>query len=195
MLTRRTFSAGMFAAGLAPALNSGLIPAANAASRMTDDGLHTEDWFLESLLELADDAIEATQKGKGLAIMWELKGCSYCRDTHLKNFSQARIESFIRQHFEVVQLNLIGSRIVTDFDGEKIGEKAMAEKYGVRFTPTFQFFTGPVAEIGKRKPREREVARGQGYMEPDKFLAMFRFVQEKAYERGSLADYLKSAGG
>lgn len=191
MLTRRSFTAGMISA----AMTAGLASPVSALTRMTDDGLHTEDWFLESLLELADDATEATQKNKTLAIMWELKGCSYCRDTHLKNFSQARIESFIRQHFEVVQLNLIGSRIVTDFDGEKIAEKAMAEKYGVRYTPTFQFFTGPVAEIGKRKPREREVARGQGYMEPDKFLTMFRFVQEKAYERGTLADYLKSAGG
>jgi len=28
---------------------------------------------------------------------------------------------------------------VTDFDGEVLSEKALAKKYGVRFTPTFQF--------------------------------------------------------
>ena len=72
--------------------------------------------------------------------MWELKGCPYCKETHFVNFAQPRISDYIHDNFEVLQLNIIGSRKVTDFDGKEIGEKELAAKYGVRFTPTFQFF-------------------------------------------------------
>ena len=81
---------------------------------------------------------------------------------------------------------------MTDFDGEKLPEKRLAEKYGVRFTPTFQFFPDSGAGLARKKPREREVARAQGYLEPQHFLALFRFVSERAYEKGSLRDYLKA---
>ena len=54
-----------------------------------------------------------------LRIIWELRGCPYCKQTHLVNFAKAEIESFIQQRFEILQLNIIGSREVTDFDGEK----------------------------------------------------------------------------
>jgi thioredoxin-related protein len=39
---------------------------------------------------------------------------------------------------------------------------------------------------------KREVARSPGYMLPEDFLAMFRYVREKAYESKSFRDYLKA---
>jgi thioredoxin-related protein len=110
------------------------------------------------------------------------------------NFAQPEIEAFVKERFEILQLNLIGSREVTDFDGEKLSEKRLAEKYGIRFTPTFQFFPENAAGLGGKRPREREVTRGQGYLRPREFRRMFAFVAEKAYDRGSLAEYLKAQG-
>jgi len=190
MLSRRLFLAGSAAAGL------GLlhVPPAQAAPILTEDGLYRQPWFLESFLELADDLVAASEKKKRFAIMWELRGCPYCKETHLVNFAKPEIENFIKERFEILQLNIIGSREVTDFDGEKLAEKRMAEKYGVRFTPTFQFFPDSVTGLAQKKPRQREVARAQGYLEPRHFLAMFRFVAERAYEKGSLRDYLKANG-
>ena len=40
----------------------------------------------------------------------------------------------------------------------------------------------------------REVARAPGYLKPPHFLAMFRFVRERAYERGSFRDFLAANG-
>ena len=68
---------------------------------------------------------------------------------------------------------------VVDFDGEKLSEKALARKYGVRFTPTLQFFPERLAGAGKGKPQEREVARSVGYVEPQPFLRTFRFIAER----------------
>jgi thioredoxin-related protein len=162
-----------------------------AEARLNDDGLYTQPWFLESFLHLREDLEAAAAAGKHFVIMWELRGCPYCKDTHIINFADPEISRFIQERFDVLQLNIIGAREVTDFDGAKLSEKALAEKYGVRFTPTFQFFPPSSAGLAGRKPREREVTRAQGYLAPPRFLAMFRFVAEKAYEKGSLPAYLQ----
>ena len=187
MLSRRMFVAGCATGSMAAHLKD-----VRAQAVLTDDGLYTQPWFLQSFLELADDLQGASSKGKRLAIMWELKGCPYCKETHLVNFAKSEIENFIKDRFEILQLNFIGAREVTDFDGEKLSEKRIAEKYGIRYTPTFQFFPERVVEPRAKKPREREVFRAQGYLEPSHFLAMFRFVAERAYEKGSLRDFIKA---
>ena len=66
--------------------------AARAEAVLTDDGLYRQPWFLESFLELADDLAGASEKKKRFAIMWELRGCPYCKETHLVNFAKPEIE-------------------------------------------------------------------------------------------------------
>jgi thioredoxin-related protein len=160
--------------------------------QLTAEGLIAEPWFLESFLDLPDDLASAHKEGKRLVIMWELRGCPYCRETHLVNFAQPRIADYIKANFEVLQLNIIGDRKVKDFDGSEVSEKALAAKYGIRFTPTFQFFPETAAGLNDLVPQKREVARAPGYLRPDDFLAFFRFVREKAYEKGSFRDFVKS---
>jgi thioredoxin-related protein len=159
---------------------------------LTDDGLYKEPWFLESFLELADDLEGAHKAGKRFAIMWELKGCPYCKETHFVNFARGDISDYVKANFEVLQLNIIGARKVTDFDGTELSEKALAAKYNVRYTPTFQFFPERAGPLKALAPQNREVTRLPGYMRPDDFLAMFRYVREKAYEGKSFRDYVKS---
>src|SRR5262245_45211588 len=108
MPSRRTFLTGAAAWSMVGA------PRVRAEAVLTDDGLLRQPWFLDSLLELPDDLSAATQSGKRLAVIWELRGCPYCRKTHMINFAQPEIESYVRQHFEVLQLNIIGAREVTD---------------------------------------------------------------------------------
>lgn len=185
MLTRRHLLLGA-AAGVFSGLP------ARAEPTLTADGLYREPWFLQSFLNLGDDLETARAAGKRLAIMWELKGCPYCKETHFVNFAQTRITDYVRANFEILQLNIIGSLEVTDFDGGVLREKELAAKYGVRYTPTFQFFGDDVAAVKMLPPAQREVARTQGYLRPEDFLASFRFVREKAYEKGSFRDFLKA---
>ncbi|MEA2880251.1 MAG: hypothetical protein QOF14_5447 [Hyphomicrobiales bacterium] len=188
--TRRSLIAGSAAFGA-----SLIVPRARAEPVLTEDGLYRQPWFLESFLELADDLQGATNLGKRFCVAWELRGCPYCRETHLVNFARADIENYIKDNFEVLQFNIVGSRKVTDFDGSEISEKALAAKYGVRFTPTFQFFPETAAGLADKPPEKREVARAPGYLRPDDFLALFRFVREKGYETKSFRDYLRAVRG
>ena len=184
MTTRRNLLIG--AASLA------LLGRARGEPMLTDDGLYKEPWFLESFLELADDLEAAHRQGKRFVIMWELKGCPYCKETHLVNFADPRIADYIKANFEITQLNIIGSLKVTDIDGTEMREKELAAKYGVRYTPTFQFFGEDAAKLKTLPPKEREVARIPGYLRPDDFLGVFRYVREKGYEKGRLRDFMKN---
>jgi thioredoxin-related protein len=189
MLTRRSF---LVLGALAGAASLARRPRAETlAPVMTDDGLHSQSWFLESFLDLSEDLEEAAGKGKGFAIIWEQKGCPYCRETHLVNFAQPEIQSFVRANFEILQLNMFGSRQVTDFDGEELEERALARKNSVAYSPTIQFFPRDLAETAGKSGKEAEVARMPGYLLPPHFLAMFKFVQSEAYRRTSFRQYMK----
>lgn len=191
MTTRRDLILGGGAALLAGAR----IAPARAEAVLSEDGLYREPWFIESFLEIGDDLDQAAKRGKRFGVMWELRGCPYCRETHLVNFARPDIAAFVQENFDILQLNIVGSRKVTDFDGGELGEKQLAARYGVRFTPTIQFFPKDAGGLKERDPARREVARIAGYLRPDDFLAMFRYVREEAYQKGSFRDFLKSAGG
>jgi len=189
MIARRTFLLSTLALSVAP------LACVQAEPVLGEDGLYSEPWFLQSFLTLGEDLASADADGKRYAIMWELRGCPYCKETHLVNFAQPRILDYIKSNFEIVQLNILGARQVTDFDGEVLAEKDLARKYDVRYTPTFQFFGEDAAKLKSLPPKEREVARAAGYLQPDDFLSMFQFVREKAYTRQSLRDYLRARAG
>jgi len=164
---------------------------ADSGPVLTEEGLYTESWFLESFLELRDDLAEAADSGKRFAIMWELKGCPYCRETHFVNLQDPEIRAFLEENFVILQLNLQGSRAVVDFDGEELEERALARKYGVRFSPTFMFLPAEGDGLGDKPVSDREVARLPGYFRPPHFLAMFRYVHEEAYRQEKFRSYLK----
>ncbi|QUS38719.1 thioredoxin [Tardiphaga alba] len=164
---------------------------ASAKATLGDDGLYHMDWYLESFLDVAEDLAGATAKGKRFAIMWGLKGCPSCKRMHEVHMLDAKIETYIRDNFEILHLNHIGAREVTDFDGRKRGEKAFGEAYGIRFTPTIQFFPETVAGLAGKNGQAREVARMPGLLEPTEFLAMFRYVREKGYETATFPEWLK----
>lgn len=183
MMTRRSLlGAALTGSAIAPALG---------AARLGEDGLYQLDWYLESFLDLAEDLEGTTHGGKRFAILWGLKGCPACRRMHEVHLNDPVIESYLKANFEILHLNHIGSREVTDFDGRKLSEKALGESYGIRFTPTIQFLPESPVGLGARPPRDREVARMPGLLEPPEFLAMFRYVREKGYEAMPFPEWLK----
>ena len=162
-----------------------------ARPKLSDDGLYQMDWYLESFLDLRDDLASATENGKRFAIMWGLKGCPACKRMHEVHMMDPKIEFYIRANFEILHLNIVGSRVVTDFDGIKFAEKPFSVSYEVHGTPTIQFFPERSDGLAKLSPQAREVARIPGLPEPGAFLAMFRYVREKGYETATFPDWMK----
>jgi thioredoxin-related protein len=190
--TRRDLILGAGAA-LMLAGRSAAAPA--EAPVLGEDGLYHEPWFVDSFLEFAEDVDDAARRGKRFALMWEQRGCPYCRETHLVNLARPDIATFVRTNFDIVQLDIHGAREVADFDGVKLYEKQFAAKYGVHFTPTIQFFPSGAAGLKDKASARREVARLTGYLRPDDFLAMFHYVREEAYATRTFREFLRQSGG
>ena len=108
------------------------------------------------------------------------------------NFARPDIVEFVRTKFDMLELNVLGSRKVTDFDGEELTEKQLAAKYAVRFTPTIQFFDGSTNSLKDKPAPQREVIRIPGYLRPDDFLDVFRYVAQKGDSNQTFRDFIKS---
>ena len=159
---------------------------------LLEEGRYTQPWFLASFLVLKDDLAEAAAQGKRFAVLWDQRGCPYCRQMQLVNFADPDVNRYIRERFDILQLDLFGAREVTDFDGEVLAERALARKYGVIGTPTIQFLPPALNDLAGKSGRAVEVARMPGYFKPGHFEAMFAFVYDRAYERETFLNYLKS---
>jgi len=185
MLTRRRMLSLTAASGLA-------LKATRAATGATlgDDGLHKQDWFLQSFLEMGPDLEEAAAAGKGLMVLIEQAGCPYCRELHTVNFARPEIVDYLTAHFNVVQLDLWGSRAVTDFDGEELEERALAGKWAITFTPTTVLF--PASKAGAASREEAEVFRVPGYFKPFHYLASLEYVGEGHYLDQPFQRYLQA---
>ena len=157
-----------------------------------EQGYYTWDWFLPSFLELADDLEAASAGGKRLVLLWEQEGCPYCREMHMVNLAIPEIHDYIRDNFDVLQLDIHGVRDMVDFDGAAITERDLAKRSAVRYTPTLQFFPESLADMAGLIGKDAEVARMPGYLEPVYFMMFFEFVREKAYVGGDFRDYLKA---
>ncbi len=202
MMDRRRFGMTALAAGLATGIVGGIVATAGHADAASDriepilgeDGMYHQPWFVNSFLDLKEDLAEAAEAGKRFVVMWEQRGCPYCRETHMVNFARPDISQYVQDNFAVLQLDLFGSRVVTDFDGETLEERALARKWGIVFTPTIMFFADSVAEVEGKNGAQAEVARMPGYFKPFHFITMFEYVKESAYERQHFQKFLQAKG-
>lgn len=158
-------------------------------------GHFTQAWFLNSFLDLREDLSDAKAQGKRYAILWEQRGCPYCLEMHRVNFADPAVNDYIRSHFNILQLDLFGSREVTDFDGETLTEKDLARKYGVSYTPTIQFFPEDPPRLDGKSSKAVEVARMPGYFRPVHFRMMFEYVADRAYTRMPFQRFVQTAAG
>lgn len=175
-------------------LLAGSLVAPPARAIVTDaSGLPAQPWFLQSFLDLKEDLETAAAQGKRLAILIEQRGCPFCRDLHEVNFADTAISEWIRERFDILQLDLHGSRAVTDLDGSRQEEKAFARRIAGQMTPVAIFLPADPAEAGGKPAHLAAVARMPGYLPPREFLALFRYVHEEAYRRESFEAYLRRA--
>lgn len=184
----RLFAAAVVAAAISLGAAAGAAEQKRIPPVQSGDGMYTQPWFLESFLDLREDLAEAASGAKRFAIIWEQRGCPYCRETHFVNFGLPEIRKFIKANFTILQLNIHGAREVTDFDGKTLSESALATKYGVRFTPTITFYKETAKAGGEWK--SIELTRLTGYYRPFHFLAAFQYIREKGYQRQKFKDFV-----
>ena len=143
-------------------------------------------WFKESFLDLSEDLSEAlAAKKQGIIVYFGQKYCPYCQKLMQVNFAQDEIVAYTRRHFDLVPIDIRGSREVTDLNGNTLSERDYALREETQFTPSLIFYD----QAGKVALRLR------GYYPPYKFLAALEFVADGHYRTESFASYLQRAEG
>jgi thioredoxin-related protein len=150
------------------------------AAEVGDDGLHKQAWFATTFRDIKEDMATARAEGKRLALMFEQRGCTYCRQVHEQVLTDPEVRDFIKANYMMVQYNLYGDEEVTDLDGEALTEKTAARKWRVTFTPTIFFM--PEETDGKKDVGASTVAVMPGAFRKGTFLDMFQWVHKKGYE-------------
>jgi len=150
------------------------------ASEVGDDGLHKQAWFATTFRDIKEDMATAKAEGKRLALIFEQRGCTYCRQIHEQVLTDPEVRDFIKANYMVVQYNLYGDEEITDLDGETLTEKSAARKWRVTFTPTIFFM--PEDADGKKDVGASTVSVMPGAFKKGTFLDMFQWVHRKGYE-------------
>ena len=153
--------------------------AGDAEPRLGEDGMYHFDWYYQSFLELEDDINEALAAGKVLMVKIDQKGCIYCEKVAREILTEPAINSYVRENFVVVQLDLYGNRDVTDLDGTVMAESEMARRWGVLFTPTIYFISEPAK--GDQLPQAASAVM-PGAFGKLTFLGMLQWVKTGAYK-------------
>jgi thioredoxin-related protein len=151
-----------------------------AASEIGDDGLHKPDWLHNTFKDMTEDLTEANAEGKRMIVIWEQRGCIYCKKMHEEVFVVPEIEALLRDKYFVVQMNLFGDEDVTDFDGTTLPEKDMAARWGVVFTPTMMFM--PETAPTDKRASEVAVVSMPGAFGKWTTFNLLNWVLEKGYD-------------
>ncbi|MEW5728929.1 MAG: thioredoxin family protein [Pseudomonadota bacterium] len=146
---------------------------------LAEDGFYHPDWFANTFLDLREDVREAAKAGKQVVVVVEQRGCGACKRVHEVNLRIPEVVDYIKPRFEVIQIDLYGSREITDFDGEKLSEKDYARKLGVRATPTFLLL-----KEATKGGNDAVAWKYAGYLEPEPFVNAFAYAHGKTWEKG-----------
>ncbi len=138
------------------------------------------DWFKLSFLDIREDVAEARAANKRVMLYFYQDGCPYCAKLINDNLGQRSIAKKTRKYFDVIAINMWGSREVTDFNGNQTTEKAFAKQLRVMFTPTLLVLD----------ERGNVILRINGYWFPAKFDAMLDWAGKRMEKKISFRDYL-----
>jgi thioredoxin-related protein len=146
--------------------------------------IHYPPWFRLSFLDLQEDLEDALTFGKrGLIVYFGQQYCPYCKALIEGNFGRDDIAHYTRRYFDIVAIDIHGSKRVTDLNGEVLSEKAYAAREGINFTPSLIFYDA----------KGKEALRLQGFYPPYKFRAALEYVADAHYREESFAEYLRRA--
>lgn len=153
--------------------------------RPLQEPLTYPDWFTLSFLHLREDLQDAVDKGKdGLIVFFGQKYCPYCKALLEVNFGKSDIVTYTRRHFDLVAVDVHGTRTVTGMGGEQLSERAFADREKTNFTPSLIFYD----EQGE------EALRLRGYYPPYDFRAALEYVADDHHEKETFRDFLERAG-
>jgi len=132
-------------------------------------------------LDFADAQLLAIEEGKPLIINFYSTGCYWCRKLDSDTFGDSLVDHRLRESFVAARVNIASNRKVQWRD-QTITEHDLARHFSVRGTPHTAF----VDTVGK------VVGSVPGYIPPQNFLPMLKFVEGGWYNELTFQEFLVS---
>jgi thioredoxin-related protein len=88
---------------------------------------------------LQTDAQQAATDKKPIVLFFTLPNCSYCRIVRYDYFLPLLKQRTGNEQPIIREISVTGQNRVTLFDGQRVSEAALAERYKVQMTPTVLF--------------------------------------------------------
>jgi len=88
---------------------------------------------------LQTDAQQAVTDKKPIVLFFTLPNCSYCRIVRYDYFLPLLKQRSGNEQPIIREISVTGQNLVTLFDGQRVSEAALAERYKVQMTPTVLF--------------------------------------------------------
>ncbi len=153
------------------------------AGKVTGASEHeAPNWFKQSFLDISEDVNEATSQNKHLMLFIDLDGCPYCTKMLNESFAaENETSKFIKEHFDVINLNVKGSRELT-WQGKSMSEKEFAANLHIQYSPTILF-------LDKEK---QVVLKLNGYRNIQSFKTILEYIDGKFYTTKTLSEYLET---
>ena len=149
-----------------------------------EEPLSFPEWFKLSFLDLREDVREVRETGKqGLMVYYGQKYCAYCKQFLETDLEAEDIQAYVREHFDIIGLDIHGDRTVTDLNGVELLESALAVREKTNFTPSLVFYNSD----------GQEVMRLRGYYPPYRFRAALEYVADGHYKSENFRQYLARA--
>lgn len=147
------------------------------------DTLSLPAWFKLSFLDIKEDLREANAENRGLIIYFGRNDCPYCKALLEKDWGREDIKIYTQRYFDVIAIDVLGQRQLTDPEGRETTEKAYAARQRANFTPTLHIYD-----------RHGKLAfKLTGYRPPYQFKAVLEYVADEHYQQESFADYYARA--
>jgi len=140
-------------------------------------------WFKQSLLDLPGDLADARKAGKrGILIFFSQENCFHCQAFIETTLHDQTIVKRLREHYDVIGLDIFSDNEVTAIDGRQTTVKNFAEQARARFTPTLLF-------IGVEN---RVLLKIVGFYPPEKFAQVLDYLDGDHYQRMTLHAFLQT---
>ncbi len=154
-----------------------------AQGKVTGGSSHEmPEWFKQSFLDMQEDVEEAKESDKHVMLFMSLKFCPYCTKMLKENFKEdAKLQSYIEQNFDVIGIDIKGSKEIAINEDLTLTEKEYAAHLKVQYTPTIIFLDQD----------NNVVVRVNGYRSSQNFKYILDYVKNKEYKKMTLTQYVE----
>lgn len=166
MPTRLVTSLVLLALALAGPSHAAAAAEARLAWRGWDDGL-----------------AEARGSGKHVLVDVYTDWCGWCRRMERDVYARPDVRAYLERHYVIVKLNAESPKPAS-YRGRRHTQQSLAAEFGVTGYPTTLFL----------KANGEHLVKAPGYLPPERFLLVLRYVAEGHFENGVPFDTFTKSG-